>query len=292
MAPPQKVTNPSNAQTKAIELQKDSRAALRTPNSLSSPNTVSMLTERARSQRSTLQDIVAAANSIEQLSITSEAPLEPSLKEPSTGITPVTNGMEDDCSHLSSSSTKPASFDTKSMASENTFAMDEKESLRPDDSASVQAADEDEPFFVPPVSGRPELQIALDDGNNSDLRRPLLDGPIATGHAAQRLPMTILANPPRFGDIIPNASPALPSNGIPLTSYPARQNGVDSLQQYSAGPNHPDEKIIEAMGTPKDRLLLLQLEEKFHAFIAQSRYLPHGKHSLSSHLPSSQRCYT
>ena len=52
---------------------------------------------------------------------------------------------DDDQTQISSSSTKPASLDGKSTTSGTTFALDEKESLQPDDSASVKAA-EDEDF--------------------------------------------------------------------------------------------------------------------------------------------------
>merc|ERR1712000_75885 len=43
--------------------------------------------------------------------------------------------------------TKPPSLDGKSITSGTTFALDEKESLRPDDSASVKAAAEDDDTF-------------------------------------------------------------------------------------------------------------------------------------------------
>jgi hypothetical protein len=42
--------------------------------------------------------------------------------------------------------TKPPSLDGKSITSGTTFALDEKESLRPDDSASVKAAEDDDAF--------------------------------------------------------------------------------------------------------------------------------------------------
>jgi hypothetical protein len=42
--------------------------------------------------------------------------------------------------------TKPPSLDGKSITSGTTFALDEKESLRPDDSASVKAAEDDDTF--------------------------------------------------------------------------------------------------------------------------------------------------
>ena len=50
---------------------------------------------------------------------------------------------EDSSTQLSSSdgSGKPPSIDGKSVASATTFALDEKESLRPDDSASLSAVE-------------------------------------------------------------------------------------------------------------------------------------------------------
>ncbi|KAF5227908.1 hypothetical protein FANTH_14652 [Fusarium anthophilum] len=56
----------------------------------------------------------------------------------------------DDSQRADSSSelgTKPPSLDGKSITSGTTFALDEKESLRPDDSASVKAAAEDDDAF-------------------------------------------------------------------------------------------------------------------------------------------------
>ena len=47
---------------------------------------------------------------------------------------------------LSDLGTKPPSLDGKSITSGTTFALDEKESLRPDDSASVKAAEDDDTF--------------------------------------------------------------------------------------------------------------------------------------------------
>lgn len=47
---------------------------------------------------------------------------------------------------MSDLGTKPPSLDGKSITSGTTFALDEKESLRPDDSASVKAAEDDDTF--------------------------------------------------------------------------------------------------------------------------------------------------
>lgn len=82
-----------------------------------------------------------------------------------------------------------------------------------------------------------------------------------------------MADPPRFGDIIPAVPLGLSPKSTAISSFPANLNSVNSLQNYSASPIPPDEKLLEAMGTPKDRLLLLQLEEKFLAFLAQAKYV-------------------
>lgn len=179
------------------------------------------------------------------------------------GVPGGTDSTEDDGSHLSSSSTKGPSFDTKSMASVTTFAMDEKESLRPDDSASVQAGDEEDHQF-PSVGGITSSHLSSDvgavharvqHGFNIPTRRP---------------PLGTMLNPPRFGDL-PLPSPE-------ETSQPAADAQQPDLTVISPPVPHthilsvaPDEKLIDAMGTPKDRLLLLQLEEKIVAFITQSQ---------------------
>ena len=284
MAPRQKSTGPSNIPAKATGSQKDLVSNSHAINTSLSANVASVPSNRVPNQAPAHQGVSQSADGIEKLTLTSDAPLHHSTNESTTDGMPVAQGVDDDRSHLSGSSAKPASFDTKSMASENTFAMDEKESLRPDDSASVQAADEDEPIFGPPVPGRPDGQVSL-DGSSSGSRGPLHDAPINVGAVARRFPMSIMANPPRFGDILPHVPPSLPPNGTPLNSFPTNADGVESLPQYAASPAPPDEKIIEAMGTPKDRLLLLQLEEKFLAFITQSRYALCGNAPLSSHSP-------
>jgi hypothetical protein len=38
-------------------------------------------------------------------------------------------------------------------------------------------------------------------------------------------------------------------------------------------PNEPDEKLLEALESPKDRLMLLQLEDKIITFIKNTRFV-------------------
>ncbi|EGE79687.1 R3H domain-containing protein, variant [Blastomyces dermatitidis ATCC 18188] len=158
------------------------------------------------------------------------------------GVAKPEGAFEDDQTHLSNSSTKPTSFDSKSMASVTTFAMDEKESLRPDDSASVQAAEEDDSFSGP-ASGAPSSQVGSEAGGR--LYRTTDQGTLS-----ERIP-----NRPRVNNS------CLPGIVSP--------NGQSELSLHSF-PDEPDEKLLEAMSSPKDRLLILQLEEKIIAFIKDS----------------------
>ncbi|OAL35544.1 hypothetical protein AYO20_05163 [Fonsecaea nubica] len=164
--------------------------------------------------------------------------------------------LEDDQSHLSNSSTKHQSFDTKSMASVTTFAMDEKESIRPDDSASVRAAEDEETSSAP-------TREDLSASNTRGTSRPNISGVTI---AARRYHTLTLTNPPRFGD--------LPLPIIQAETADRQPRSEGSLEQpreiherASSLPLAPDEKLLDALATPKDRLPLLQLEEKFLAFI-------------------------
>ena len=180
-----------------------------------------------------------------------------------------TDSAEDDQSHLSNSSTKGPSFDTKSMASATTFAMDEKESLRPDDSASVQAGDEED-------HSSPHGSAVTSSQYNSDLgpapvRVQLRNGYSGINIATRRPPVGPMQNPPRFGDFpLPSSTDPsqLPTDAQqPDAAEIARPPPPDDRSLSTA----PDEKLLDAMGTPKDRLLLLQLEEMIIAFITQSQ---------------------
>lgn len=181
----------------------------------------------------------------------------------SPGVLQRKASFDDDQTHLSNSSTKPTSFDSKSMASVTTFAMDEKDSLRPDDSASVQAADEDDSLSGP-ASGAPNSLTGSEAG--ARVYRDLKDG------IAQRnrglLPVSIQRFPD--GDI--GISGTIPPDSV-ANNFVVNNNQPDfepgkSLNGY---PLDPDEKLLEAMDSPKDRLFLLQLEEKIRDFIQDSK---------------------
>lgn len=210
----------------------------------------------------TQSDYVAAA--IEGLSL---------VKDAATAVGDLHSGesgesLEDDQSHLSNSSTKLQNFDTKSMASVTTFAMDEKESIRPDDSASVRAVDDDE------ASNPPTRELAF----HRDLEPPAMSsrqglhpGSSGVTIAPRRYHTLTSTNTPRFGDL--PVSPIMQTGISDEDSTPGHQNpATDEAHERAAQlPIAPDEKLLDALATPKDRLPLLQLEEKLLAFIAQPR---------------------
>ncbi len=179
------------------------------------------------------------------------------------GILKTEGSMEDDQTQLSNSSTKPTSFDSKSMASVTTFAMDEKDSLRPDDSASVKAAEEEESFSGP-ASAAPSSRVGSEAGV-----RPFRDQ--YREISVQRTATAITSSMSRFNDGSIQIPVGMPGQAIPpaIPGSDAFQNGGNSL----GFPSQPDEKLLEAMHSPKDRLFLLQLEQKIVTFIKESKYV-------------------
>ncbi|KAJ6140828.1 hypothetical protein N7497_011721 [Penicillium chrysogenum] len=168
------------------------------------------------------------------------------------------NSFEDDRTHLSTSSTKMTNFDSKSLASVTTFAMDEKDSVRPDDSASVQAIDEEESLSGL-ASGAPN-SVAGSEAGSRAFRDHYRDG-IPTR------PRGILPVPPLFDGTQPANGTIPPDSVANNFVIPANPNGIEDGQILHGFPLEPDEKLLEAMKSPKDRLLILQLEEKIRYFI-------------------------
>jgi hypothetical protein len=178
---------------------------------------------------------------------------------------------EDSSTQLSSSdgSGKPPSIDGKSVASATTFALDEKESLRPDDSASLRAVEEED------VTSPPDSVIA-DSRQGSD-------------HGAARafrdqLHEIAVMNPQPHRGVPAGRFPTLP-NG-PQTLYDPNQsldgagpmpqalgNGMPSPHGVPNIPAIPDEKLLEALRSPRDRLFVVKIEQDFIDFIKDSRYV-------------------
>jgi hypothetical protein len=60
-------------------------------------------------------------------------------------------------------------------------------------------------------------------------------------------------------------------------------NGMPSLDGVPNMPAIPDEKLLEALRSPRDRLFVVKIEQDFIDFIKDSRYVTGD--------PSSTHCY-
>ncbi|KAI4234736.1 MAG: hypothetical protein LQ349_003599 [Xanthoria aureola] len=179
--------------------------------------------------------------------------------------------FEDEQTHLSISSTKPASLDGKSTASGTTFAMDEKESLRPDDSASVKAADEEDSYSGP-GSGAPSSHLGSETGG-----RAFRDQFYEISERINRVPertATTTTSHQAISDIeeeaVQGAVPSL-QQSLPQAVAPAGPGLLPvSGPVFQMSYRDPDEKLLEALESPKDRLFVLRLEHDVINFIQNS----------------------
>ncbi|KAK4449094.1 hypothetical protein QBC34DRAFT_380577 [Podospora aff. communis PSN243] len=157
--------------------------------------------------------------------------------------------------------TKPPSVDGKSITSGTTFALDEKESLRPDDSASVKAAAEDDDAFS--VRGSYIAGSRMGSDIAARFQRIQLGDmplrPIATTHAMPGHHGPGIATPQSGGS---EKQPATEAK-IPLVAAPDTTNGFLS--------KNPDEKLLEAMQSQQNRLFLLRLEQQVIEFVQDSK---------------------
>ena len=156
---------------------------------------------------------------------------------------------------------KPPSLDGKSVTSGTTFALDEKESLRPDDSASVQASGEDEDLCYPPGTGVPTSRLGSEDGVRAfrdqlheihamePSRRPQV-GTAAGGTTHQG----VLYVPPE-------------GPGMGSVPRPSRQATVTADPAGAA----PDVKLLEALENPRDRIWVLKLEQDVIDFVKDAK---------------------
>lgn len=176
---------------------------------------------------------------------------------------------EDSSTQLSSSdgSGKPPSIDGKSVASATTFALDEKESLRPDDSASLRAVEEED-VISPPDSVIADSRQGSDHGAARAFRDQLQEIAVMNPQPHRGVP------PGRF-PTLPNGAQTLydPNqslNGAGPMSQPL-VNGMPSLNGAPNMPAIPDEKLLEALRSPRDRLFVVKIEQDFIDFIKDSR---------------------
>lgn len=179
--------------------------------------------------------------------------------------------FDDDQTQISSSSTKPASPDGKSTTSGTTFALDEKESLRPDDSASVKAA-EDEDFGSGPASGAQNSRVGSEAGSRPfreqyyEITESIGSGPHRIPPLSRRIIVGIEEEGPQM-----TRSPITCALPAPV-SLPRPDNLGPSGPTIEYKYQEPDEKLFQALESPKDRLFLLRLEQEVITFVKDSQY--------------------
>ncbi|KAK0249313.1 hypothetical protein B0A54_01213 [Friedmanniomyces endolithicus] len=177
-------------------------------------------------------------------------------------LAPVTSDDSTTQLSTSSGSAKPPSLDDKSVASGTTFALDEKESLRPDDSASVNAVDEDEPFLVP-------TSVLSDSHNNVEFGARAFRDQLREISAME--PSRHGVTPQPYGPPTPVAKGVLyvPSAALGAGVVPQPAGTTGALVDVTGFP--PDPKLLEALDSPRDRLMVMKLQTDIVDFIIDAK---------------------
>lgn len=258
MAPPTQIGRSSVTRDEGTAKPPDPPAISTGPNITDSPSGLQLQRE--------------LRNSMSRLGVHEKSPAHsPSIDQETTARARAGLRYDDDQTQISSSSTKPASLDGKSATSGTTFALDEKESLRPDDSASVKAAEEEDSYSGP-ASGAPSSRVGSEAGSKA-FRDQFYE-------ISERIGPNVHRPFPASRRGIPGIAEEAPQMTLsPLTStLPAPValqrpeaisiNGAPFAIEYQ----EPDEKLFEALESPKDRMFLLRLEQEVIAFVRDSTY--------------------
>jgi hypothetical protein len=169
--------------------------------------------------------------------------------------------QDDRSTQLSSDdSIKPLSFDTKSVASGTTFALDEKESLLPDDSASMRAVPvEEEEMFSAPGSVVAGSRGTSENG--------------AKAFREQFHEIAYMSSPAvRPGGPFPQAVLANQAHTQTNTTGNATATPVTG-ESVGDGSPAPDEALLDALQSQRDRVWVLKLEQDIIDFIVHSKYV-------------------
>ncbi|CAG8979077.1 hypothetical protein HYALB_00000206 [Hymenoscyphus albidus] len=215
------------------------------------------------------------ANAMKSLNVDGErnSPM-PSLVVNGSGTAPVIAGKrseagegfsEDPFQRTDSGSelgTKPPSLDGKSITSGTTFALDEKESLRPDDSASVKAAEDDDTF-----SGRGSIVAGSRIGSEAAGRAYRAQFYEAPDRRMQPMPERQIQGmtTPQSG----SSGQQTTDDGKVIKPLVGLTGGPDAFNLFYR--QTPDEKLLEALESPKDRIFLLRLEQDLQKFVTDSK---------------------
>ncbi|KKY22917.1 putative r3h domain-containing protein [Diplodia seriata] len=200
-----------------------------------------------------------------QNGVSPDSNAEPSLHSVGGAVKPVV--ADDDATQVSSSnsSAKPPSVDGKSVASGTTFALDEKESIRPDDSASIRAVEEDrEDVFTPPDSVAAGSRVGSENGIGRAFRDQLNEISVMGASSQRGVPSARNVQIMGSNDATQGGSGRV----VPLPLGAIKENDGTSQPQPA-----PDEKLLEALQSPRDRLFVLKLEQDVLDFLRNTGYV-------------------
>jgi len=172
----------------------------------------------------------------------------------------------------SDTSFRKENSDTKSIASRTTLTLDEKESVQPDDSASMQAAPEEDTFSASgsglAMSSResdPDVRAfreQLDEIDQTGLAGPVTQG--VTPSAAILLASITRTDPGFSMPLVVSNVPNMHLSMAPVSSQQLRAPLPGMIIP-------PDEKLLEALASPKDRLFVLKIEQDMIDFVKDSK---------------------
>ncbi|KAH7419918.1 hypothetical protein BKA64DRAFT_652007 [Cadophora sp. MPI-SDFR-AT-0126] len=179
------------------------------------------------------------------------------------GIEPYSEDLFQRTDSGSELGTKPPSLDGKSITSGTTFALDEKESLRPDDSASVKAAEDDDTF-----SGRGSIVAGgsrIGSEASRAYRAQFYEVPDRRSMQPMQERQSQGVNTPQSG----SSSQQTTDDGKPKPLLVGPAGAPDGFSLFYR--QTPDEKLLEALESPKDRIFLLRLEQDVIEFVKDSK---------------------
>ena len=167
--------------------------------------------------------------------------------------------------------TKSSSLDGKSTTSGATFGMDEKESLRPDDSASAKAADEED-FYTAIAPGAVSSRLGSEHGTRA-FRAQFHEIAERIGY-----PSESQESSPPFPSSVQQRPCATAPDQAEVTSMnskssPSRADASERSVPFGFTQLGPDEKLLEALENPKDRLFVLRLEQEVIEFVKDQKYV-------------------
>lgn len=193
--------------------------------------------------------------------------MESSAKRPQEpNVVPGTITADDGNTQVSSSngSAKQAGLDSKSVVSVATFGMDEKESLRPEDSASLKATEEEDRLSAQ-GSGPNGSRAGSDSGARAfrDQLREIsnVEAPAPRGAPPNPFAPAMILSPDATFD-----GPIMADTQMPPLAQP--------IPVMLPQPPAPDERLIEALASGRDRVWVLKLEQDIIDFLRDSRLAP------------------